>query len=195
MFTTSRRRVLAGGMAGAALLAGGGLLSWLTRGYALVDGAPPPVALSVKELCVVTALVQALHPRDGAFPSGEELGVPARIDEELYSQPAAMRDDLKAAIQLLEHAPPLLGYPGKLTALGPAVRAEAFQRLLAEGPDVVVQAGVGLKQLMGLFIFGHASTWQAIGYDGPWQKEPQPPPSHQRYLDAVAAVAVGRRPA
>jgi len=192
MLTTTRRRILGAGVAGAALLGGGGLLSWLTRGYALAVDDDPPVVLSVKELCVVRAIVEVLAPGDGELPAGLALKVHRRIDEELFAQPAAMQQDLRAALQLLEHAPPLMGFAGRLSALPVAERAVAFARLITSGPDVVVQAAASLRQLVGVFTFGDARSWQAIGYDGPWQKEPKPPPSKAAYEAAVARLVDAR---
>lgn len=193
MLQTTRRRLIAGGVTGAALLGGGGLLSWLTRGYALAVDDDPPVVLSVKELCVVRAIVEALAPDDGDLPSGLALKVHRRIDEELFAQPTAMQQDLKAAIQLLEHAPPLMGFAGRLSALPVDVRATVFLRLMTRGPDVVVQAAASLRQLVGVFFFGHAQSWGAIGYDGPWQQQPKPPPSKAAYEAAVARRVDARR--
>jgi hypothetical protein len=191
MLKTTRRRLLTVGVAGTALLGGGGLLSWLTRGYALAVDDDPPVVLSVKELCVVRAIVEALAPADGALPSGVGLKVHRRIDEELFAQPTATQQDLKAAIQLLEHAPPLMGHAARLSALPVEARAAVFLRLMTSGPDVVVQAAASLRQLVGVFCFGHPQSWGAIGYDGPWQREPKPPPSQAAYEAAVARLVAG----
>ena len=74
---TGRRTVLRLGVAGAALLAvGGGLAAWATAGYAsLLDPTDVPVALSVKEMAVARALVDALFPGDDGFPAGIALGL------------------------------------------------------------------------------------------------------------------------
>jgi hypothetical protein len=186
---TTRRRVITWGASGAALLAVGGVLRAVTRSYALPTGEAPPVALSVKELVVVRAIVQALHPGEGAFPAGLALGVDRSIDEEIYSQDPAMAQDLKDAIQLLEHAPPVVGVWGRLTELEPGARADAFEKLKTRGPDVVVQAAVALHQLAGLLVFGHPQTWRAMGYDGPLQPQAVPHDSHARYLVAAQSTA------
>ncbi len=192
-FKTTRRRVIAFGAAGAAALAAGEALRWFAFGYDL-HGDDPPVALSSKELVVVRAIVEALCPPDGDFPSGVALRVPYSIDEEVYSQTPELRSDMKAAIEVIEHAPPLVGVPHRLSALPPDKRAEVFQRLLQKGPDVIVQAGVALKEMTSLYAYGSEATWSAIGYDGPWVKTVVPPPSHARYAAAAAAAAAkGRR--
>lgn len=181
--STTRRRLLAGGVVSAVALAGGGALSWFTLGYRKSDRRF--VALSDKEAVVVASLVDAFFPKDGDLPAGADLGLVDRIDEELFSQPAAVRDDVKAAIQLIEHAPPLFGAFGRFSSLDRATRVRVFRALMQRGPDVVVQAAVGLKEIASLAYWSNEKTWGAIGYDGPWQKTPVPPPSHDRWLAAV----------
>ncbi|HYO55744.1 MAG TPA: hypothetical protein VEU50_23465 [Archangium sp.] len=192
----TRRRLLAAGLGGGALLLVGSGLRWFTSGYQLLPGEAS-VGLSVKELCVVRSLVEMFFPASGALPSGVALGVHQRIDEEVWSQPQAMREDLQAAIQLIEHAPLLLGFSGRMSSLDLPEREKAFQRLLASDRDVVVQAAVALKQMAHLFYYGHPDTWKAIGYDGPWQPRPLPPESSARYqsfmVDAAGRLARGER--
>ena len=191
MLSTTRRRLLGVGAASTALLGAGGLLSWLTRGYADVDAVC--VALSDKEQHIVGAVVDALFPARGAFPAGRAVDVVARIDEELYAQPPALREDLKAAIQLLEHAPPVVGVLHRLSALPVDERARVFQRLMERGPAVVVQCAVSLKQLSSLAYYADPRVWGAIGYDGPWMPVPQPPASRARWLAAVADKQLGNQ--
>ena len=188
MLKMTRRRLLAAGLGGGALLLVGSGLRWFTSGYQLLPGEAC-VGLSVKELCVVRSLVEMFFPASGTLPSGVALGVHQRIDEEVWSQPQAMREDLQAAIQLLEHAPPLLGFAGRMSSLGVPEREKAFQRMLASDQDVVVQAAVALKQMAHLFYYGHPDTWKAIGYDGPLVPRPLPPESSARYQSLVTAAA------
>lgn len=187
----SRRRLFAFGLGGTALLACGGGLSWLTVGYRIGDD-DVPIAMSVKEMAIVRAIVDALLPADGDLPSGLQLGVHQRIDEELWSMPAHLRDDLKSAIQLLEHLPPAFGFAGRLTRLSPEQREAALLAFLRAKPTPVVQAATALKQMCQLFYFARDEAWPGIGYDGPWVKTPRPPPSSVRYAELVAAARGGR---
>jgi hypothetical protein len=188
MLKMTRRRLLAAGLGGGALLLVGSGLRWFTSGYQLRPGEVA-LGLSIKELCVVRALVEMFFPASGALPSGVALGVHQRIDEEVWSQPQAMREDLQAAIQLIEHGSLLLGFPGRMSSLDVATRERAFQRMLTSDQDVVVQAAVALKQMAHLFYYGHPDTWKAIGYDGPWQPRPLPAESSARYQSLVASAA------
>ncbi|MDP2343355.1 MAG: hypothetical protein Q8O67_20525 [Deltaproteobacteria bacterium] len=181
---TTRRRLLAVGATSTALLGVGGLLSWLTRGYD--TGPDRAVALSNKELAIVKSVVEALFPAQGAFPSGVDVGVVSCIDEEIFSQPTSLQEDLKAAIQVLEHAPPVVGVLHRLSALPVVERARTLQLLMQRGPAVVVQCAVSLKQLASLAYYAQPRVWGAIGYDGPWVPVASPPASHARYLAALA---------
>lgn len=183
----SRRRVLAFGVGGAAALACGGGLAWVTAGYAVGEG-DVPLGLSRKELAIVRAIVEAVLPADGDLPAGLALGVHQRIDQEVWSAPDALQADLRASLHLLEHGPVLLGYAGRLSRLDPATRLEVLERAAAVGPTPVVQAVIGLKQMCHLFYFAHPATWPAIGYDGPWIGTERPPASTLRYRELLAAV-------
>lgn len=188
MWNMTRRRLLTAGLGGGALLLAGSGLRWFSSGYALLAGEAA-VGLSIKELCVVRSLVEMFFPASGALPSGVALGVHQRIDEEVWAQPPAMREDLRDALQLIEHAPPLFGLPGRMSGLDVAGRERAFQRLLDSDRDVVVQAAVALKQMAHLFYYGRPEVWKAIGYDGPWVAQPVPPASSVRYQELLRARA------
>lgn len=193
---TTRRRLLAAGVGGAALLGAGGLLRWVASGYALPTG-DVSLALSTKEMVVVRAIVDALFPGDETgVPSGLSLEVHQRIDEEVWAQPDEMRADLRAALHLLEHAPPLFGSFGRLSSLPREDRLHVYEAMLTRGPSVVVQAALALKQIGSLHYYAHPSVWPHLGYDGPWMPVAKPPPSHLRYQEELAlarAKAASRR--
>lgn len=187
MATFSRRAALFG-VGGAAVLGCGGLLSWVRLGYAVPPG-DVPIGLTTKQLAIVRAIVDTLLPADGDLPSGIALGVHQRIDEEVWAASDPIRDDLRAAITVVEHLPPAYGFWGRFTRLDPAAR-EAYYRALLQGrPGPIVAAAVALKQMCGLYYYAHPSTWPAIGYDGPWVPVAAPPPSAERYRELLAAAA------
>lgn len=191
--TTTRRRFVAAGLGGAAFLGIGGALRWASSGYALPAG-DVALALSTKEMVVVRALVDALLPGDAeGLPSGLAVDVHQRIDEEVWAQPDAVRTDLKAALQLLEHSPPLLGRLGRFTSLPQPARVAVYDAMLKRGPDVVVQAATAMKQLSHLHYFAHPRVWPHLGYDGPWVPEPKPPASRVRYEALLAAARASAR--
>lgn len=192
---TTRRRFLAAGIGGVTLLGAGGLLRWVSAGYALPVG-DVALALTTKEMVVVRAIVDTLFPGDDEVPSGLALEVHQGIDEEVWAQPDETRADLKAALQLLEHAPPLFGTFGRFSSLPRETRAELYQAMLTRGPAVVVQASLALKQMGSLLYYAHPRMWPHLGYDGPWMPVAKPPPSRLRYQELLSAArgkANGRR--
>ena len=180
----TRRRVLAYGVGGGLALTVGAGLRWFAFGYELRPGEVP-IGLSRKELCVVRALVEAFFPAGEGLPSGVELGVHQRIDEEVWAQPDEVREDLRAVIQLVEHAPPLFGHYSRFSRLPVQEREAVFAEMMTSGHDVLVQATVALKQMAHLFYYGRKETWAGIGYDGPWVPEPKPPASSLRYQELL----------
>ena len=164
MSELGRRRLIQVGIAGAALLTvGGGALSWITRGYALRAGEVA-IGLSVKQMCVARAVVEALTPGGDGLPSGLELEVHQRVDEQVWAADPGMADDLRAALELIEHVPPLL----------------------RSRRDLFVQIAMAFKQLVQLCYYADERVWPAIGYDGPWIPEPKPAASALLYAKLLA---------
>lgn len=185
MIAITRRRMLQLGFASTAMLTVGGGLAWVTLGYRLRDGETP-IALSAKEFVVARAIVETLLPAADGVPAGVDLGVPQRIDEEIWAAPDALRSDLKAALHLIEHVPPLLGFAGRFSSLSAEAREACYGELLRSRHDVLVLAAGAFKQMAHLFAYVRPESWGAIGYDGPWVKEPKPPDSAVRYAALVA---------
>ncbi len=187
-----RRTALRLGAVAAALLAvGGGVASWITAGYApLLDPSDVPVALSIKEMAVVRALVEALFPAEDGFPAGLALGLHQRVDEELWAASEYTRGALKDGLQVLEHVPPLYGHRHRFTALSPAARVDVFTHMLASDRATLRQIAFALKQMTHLFYYANPAAWPHIHYDGPFVETAKPPASAVVYADLVRA----RRP-
>jgi hypothetical protein len=139
------------------------------------------IGLSEKQLCVARALVEALLPASGALPDGVSLGIHQRIDEQVWAADADMGGDLRDALELIEHVPPLLGHWGRFTSLDLDARVDVFLALLRSRRDLLVQVALAFKQLVHMLYYADASVWPHIGYDGPWEKTPKPPESSLRY--------------
>ena len=93
---TTRRTLLLGGFGAGVFVAAASGWAWMSVGYSL----PPntvAIALTEKELAVVAALTEALVPGEDGMPNGVALGVPQRVDEEVWAAPPAIQSDLKAA--------------------------------------------------------------------------------------------------
>jgi hypothetical protein len=183
MTEPSRRRFIALGISGThALAVSGGLFRWLRAGYVLAPGEVA-IALSAKELCVARSLVDALAPGGEGWPGGVALGLHQRVDEQVWAADTDMARDLRAALQLLEHVPPLLGHYGRFSSLSREARVDVFERLLDSHRDVLAQVAVGLKQLVQMLYYAEDAVWPHIGYDGPWIQERKPPDSALAYAE------------
>jgi len=184
-----RRAVLRLGVGGAVLLAAfGGVAAWITAGYASqLDPTDAPVALSVKELAVVRALVDALFPAEDGFPSGIELGVHQRVDEEIWAAAEVTRSGLKSGLALMEHLPPLYGHAHRFTALSREARVRVFDAMLRSKTETIRQIAVALKQATQLFYYGNEKVWPHIHYDGVFIKTPRPPASSVAYASLLRA--------
>ncbi|MFT3766425.1 MAG: hypothetical protein QM820_13070 [Minicystis sp.] len=150
-----------------------------------LDPADTPVALSIKEFAVVRAIVDAFFPAEDGFPSGVEVGIHQRIDEELWAAPDRLRGDIKSGLQLIEHLPPIYGHPHRFTALSREARVAVFTSMTRSSRETIRQIAVALKQMSQIFYYGHEKVWPMIHYDGTFVKTPKPPPSSIAYASLV----------
>lgn len=189
--TLTRRRLLQVGAAGGLVIAALGLVRGLSGGRP--TDPDRAIALSPSGFLIGRALVEALLPAEDGFPSGLELGVHQRLDEEVWASPPVVRDDLESALTLLEYAPPVVGRYSRLSHLDPAERLACFEALLRSRPRLVVAAAVSLKQMLHAFYHAHPAVWAGMGYEGPFVQTPVPHASSLRYAELLAAAR--QRPA
>lgn len=178
-----RRGFLKLGVAsGAVFAAAGAGLAWWSVGYAeLLGPEERPISLTAKELAIVKALVNALLPADGDLPSGVSLGIPQRVDEELWAADPAARSEIAWGLQLLEHLPRLYGLRGRLTELSPDGARDYLARVLAGPRESLRQVVLAMRQLLHLLYYAHRATWVAIGYGGPFVEKAVAPDTHAHY--------------
>ena len=186
MTAPSRRRFLQLGLLGGAGLAVAGLAARVTGGYQLAPGEVP-IGLDVRGMHVVRALCEALLPEEDGMPSAVALGVPQRIDEEVWSSERWLAEDLRSAITLVELAPLWKGGGARLTRLSPEARLAAFERLLRGSSNLVANAASALRQMIYLYYYADSRVWPAIGYEGPFVQTPRPPASSLAYQAVRAA--------
>ncbi len=192
MAVLTRRRLIQTGIAGGALLAvGGSVLGWATLGYHLEPGEQA-IGLSVKEFCVVRAIVDAIVPGSGKLKPGVELGVPQRIDEELWASDDGMRSDIRNILQFIEHIPPLYGHFGRFSSLHREAREKVLRSLMTSSQTIFVQAATAAKELVYLFYYSHHENWAALQYPGPMVDYDKPPPSALAYQRLLSARKAGK---
>lgn len=156
------------GVGAMALTTGCRVASWL-------DPGPPrgllpvgPVALDPRRFHVLAALVEALYPGGEDMPAGLAVGVPQRIDRELYFMAPATRAQLEQALDILEYGGILAGWFGRFSRLDLERRLAAVTAMLDHRWIVYRQVATALTQLVKGMYYAAPESWAAIGYDGPW---------------------------
>lgn len=157
-----RRRFLATGLFGGALLALGGLLE--SSRYTYPERAGLRV-LSGKQLATLAAAAECFAPA-GSAPTPEE--VARWLDGYLAAAPEFVRADVLRLVSLLEHGPQLfLSSPRRFSAL-PVPAREAHLLGWAGSRLALRRAGyAAVRELVSLARYSDARTWSAIGYGGP----------------------------
>lgn len=177
-----RRKFLKLGAVGAGVLvSSAAIYRWVASGYSqkLPKGARP-VALSPKEFVVMNALIEILFPdlKDTA-------ALTQRMDEEIWAASHYLRSDLKDGIQVLEHAPPMMGFAGRFSSLAIADREKCLDAYLVGSLDILRQVAFGLKEMIHFFYYTHPESWKAIGYEGPFVAEAKPHESRAAYREVL----------
>lgn len=184
---SGRRDFIKVGIIGTATLAcAGGAFRWFAGGYSSqLAPTDKPIALSEKEFVVVKSIVQALLPAVDGFPSGESVGIPQRIDEEVWAASPKVRGDLKDALQVFEHAPLLQGRMSRFSSLSVEDRLECLTEFYQGSNDILQQVAGAFRQMAHFFYYAHPDVWPSISYEGPFIQVPQPPASHIAYAELL----------
>ena len=185
----SRRGLLIGGAAAAALVAVG-----RTTGYRSDLADWQGRELARWEALVLVAAAEAVIPdlpgplpTDG--PSPGELA--ANVDRYLVGMPAPMRAEVHGLMTLVEQGTLLGGRLSRLTRLDPAKRRAFLEGLTRRGGLLAV-ASRGIRDLCYVGWYQDPRTWPALGYSGPLvrRREPGEPPRATPY-DALVAPPGG----
>jgi hypothetical protein len=130
------------------------------------------LVLSPAQAATLAALAQAVLPSQTGFPTVEQAQVVQRMDEELWLSDVSIQEDMGAALSLMEWLPLMYGHWSRFSRLNKAQRMRVVQQCMESSIDIVRAVGTNLKLVSHFMYFGHASSWAAIGYDGPFQKLP-----------------------
>lgn len=121
-----------------------------------------------------------MYPGKGPFPDALSVGVPQRIDREMYFLPVALFEQLELALDVLEFGGIFAGWFGRFSRLNPERQLEAIEAMLDHSWQTYRQVATALTQLVKGMYYADRATWQAIGYDGPWMP-PKIPASIAQY--------------
>jgi hypothetical protein len=172
-----RRRFLAKGVVGGALLAAGGagIALWPTR----LGPKPrrPLLLLSPSEHAVLAAAAARIVPHEGQWPSAESLEVAEKIDALMATTIVSRGVDYKRLLGLLENGLFGLfttGRPRPFTALSPEsqdARLEAWRRSRL----LILRSGhAALVRLVHATYYSSPEVYALMGYPGPPVVPPTP---------------------
>lgn len=156
-----RRRLIAGGAAAAVAAIAYRRLT----GYPEVAGWSGQV-LSPREALVLAAAAEALIAQGKRGPS--PLAVAANVDRYLATLPPSTVREVHALLWLVEHGTTPLGLRlARFTSLSPAAREAFLSGLFARG-GLLAMSYRGLRDLCLMGHYQVSSTWEELGYPGPW---------------------------
>lgn len=166
---TSRRSLVTGGLAAAALLAAGGV------GLALRPGAPvpqPPVLLSLtpQQFGILEAVAARICPGGDGVPTAGEIGVAAKVDALLSTMHPADAAELGQGLLLIENALVGLLLDGRatpFTLLGPAGQDEVLDTFRTSRIPLRRSVFKALRGLIAASYWGDPRMYATVGYPGP----------------------------
>ncbi len=139
-----------------------------------------PAALDARRFFVLAALVEAMYPARAEGPSGLSVGVPQRIDREIWFMAPLLRAQLELALDVLEYGGLAAGWWGRFSRLAPERRLRGLEAMLNHRFTVLRQVATALTQLVKGMYYADPAVWAGIGYDGPWMP-PKAPESIAAY--------------
>jgi len=159
----SRRELLRTGFGGVLLVAFGAVLPSGCQTYSPI--ARPLKFLSRKEFAVVTrAAVRILGLPDDR---GDEIG--GFIDNLLAELPPTTQRQARLMLRVVEHGTHLFDLkPKRFTRLSQAEQDTYLQGWMESSLGARRIVFRALKTLAALGYYAQPSSWEAIGYDGPW---------------------------
>jgi hypothetical protein len=166
---STRRNVLKFGLAGAALLALGGIGLGL-RGTVRHAPATALLALDEVEFAVLWAIAERVCPANGAFPAASSLQVAEKIDALMATLDPATVGETKLVLRLVENALPGLLLDGRFTTFtgsSPDVQDRVLEAMRTSRLPVRRTMFKALAGLVGATYYAQPEVWGAVAYPGP----------------------------
>lgn len=139
------------------------------------------LVLDAAQAATFHAYAEAVLPVAKGFPSPQEAQVVQRLDEELYFVSPAIVDDVKLVLSVLEWLPLIYGHFSRFATLPAGQRLALVNRTKQTRSDSVRAVMNNCRMLCFNMYYGHASSWTAIGYDGPFSALPEKLGEQRRY--------------
>ncbi|MBI6546950.1 MAG: gluconate 2-dehydrogenase subunit 3 family protein [Cyanobacteria bacterium NC_groundwater_1444_Ag_S-0.65um_54_12] len=165
--TLSRRTILKGmGSATLYLLSGTLPLAGCHRAKPAITTANS--ALATTELLTLERVIERIVPGNSTAPSGNALGVAKAFANLLPSLDTRLQEQFHQLLAIFEGVPLLAGSLTPFTEQSPS-GADNYLRCWEQGwLDLQRQGFQGLRRLAVGIYYADPSSWQAIGYPGPW---------------------------
>ncbi len=163
----SRRTFLGLGVAGAAVIALGGIG---LRPTILRAASKPLVALDERTFSVLAAFAERVAPGGGAFPVASGVHVAEKVDALLATCAPGMVAELKQALLLFDNALAGLfldGRPSTFTSCDAATQDAIIDSWKNSRLDLRRRVYKGLRGLCAGAYYGSPEVYAAIGYPGP----------------------------
>lgn len=131
------------------------------------------MAISSDEACLLSQIAGAMLPVGDQWPTIHQAQVIERLDEELFFVSEQILSDFKLALSVVNTFPLLYGH-GAFFASLPLEQQRACLRKSEDTRLESVRGAINAcRMAIHLLYFGHESTWQAMGYGGPFARLPQ----------------------
>ncbi len=116
---------------------------------------------------------ETILPTGNGFPDIKTAKVINRTDEEFYFVDSNIKSDFKLALDVMEYLPVFYGEFSRFSKMDHSDRL-AFLKSLNDTTNETVRAVVNnCRMITYNMYYGHESTWQNIGYDGPFSRRPE----------------------
>lgn len=166
---TTRRALLRYGVAGALVLAVGGVGLSLQPTVRTAPSEPLKV-LDEVEFAILAAVAEALLPGDARRPSARALSVPEKVDHVLSTMHPADVAEVKQVLRLLENGLMGLlldGRPATFTGASPSARERVLERWRTSRWTLRRTAYLALAGLCNAAYWTDPRVWASVGYAGP----------------------------
>ncbi len=119
------------------------------------------------------AFAETILPNKPGLPDVKTARVINRADEEFYFVDEKIKNDFKTMLDVMEYLPVFYGEFSRFSKMDSKNRLTFLNSLNNTSNETVRAVVNNCRMICYNMYYGHESTWQAIGYDGPFSKRPQ----------------------
>lgn len=139
----------------------------------------PLVIFDAPQAALVHDFAEATLPYGEGLATVRDAQVVERLDEELTFVDTKIAHDFIRIIKAIEFLPKFLGWTSYFSELSREERLAFLNSTLDTETEDIRAALSAMRMAVCMMYYGHESTWEQIGYDGPFSPIP-PKPGVQR---------------